>query len=341
MLNKTAPGLLLAFVVAVLAFQAAESPVMQRLGFSALTLSIIAGMVLGNTLYRHVARFCGDGIAFSKQAILRLGIILFGFKLTMSDIASVGWAGVGIDATVLSSTFLLAYWVGHKVLGMDRQSTILIGAGSAICGAAAVLATESVVKAHADRVAVAIATVVVFGTAAMFLWPAGYGLLRGYGISEHQFGVFTGSTIHEVAQAVVAGRSVGDEAMNTAVITKMIRVMMLAPFLTLLSAWQSRRSGSAAGQESDSAIAIPWFAILFLLVAAMNSLALFPSAWVRNLVRLDNLLLAIAMAALGMTTHIAAIRHAGVRPLLLALILFGWLIVGGALINTTLIRIFS
>ena len=331
-LAQKIPGLLLVLLLAVLAQFAAGLPLFSQLGLSALTIAIVGGMLLGNTLYPRLATHGHHGVTFAKGQILRLGIILFGFKLTFQDIAAVGISGIMIDACVLSSTFALAYWLGRRKLGLDEQSVILIGAGSSICGAAAILATEPVVKAHAEKVAVAVATVVVFGTLAMFLYPLLFSLTQALGVSEFAYGVFTGSTVHEVAQAVAAGRAVSEQAANSAVITKMIRVMMLAPFLLILSAWLGRRH--QAGSKEARRITIPWFALGFLAMAGFNSLHWLPQAWVAQLIALDNLLLAMAMGALGLTTHFSAIRRAGTKPMLLASALFGWLLVGGTLINS-------
>lgn len=331
-LTQKLPGLLLVLLLAGLAMLAANWPLCSQLGLSALTLAIVGGMLLGNTLYPRLATHSHHGVTFAKGQILRLGIILFGFKLTFQDIAAVGLTGILIDACVLTSTFALAYWLGRRKLGLDEHSVILIGAGSSICGAAAILATEPVVKAHAEKVAVAVATVVVFGTLAMFLYPLLFSLTQALGVSEFAYGVFTGSTVHEVAQAVAAGRAVSEQAANSAVITKMIRVMMLAPFLVILSAWLGRRHQS--GSTEARPITIPWFALGFLAMAGFNSLHWLPQAWVAQLIALDNLLLAMAMGALGLTTHISAIRRAGSKPMLLASALFGWLLVGGTLINS-------
>ena len=128
-------------------------------------------MVLGNTIYPHIWKSCDGGVLFAKQYLLRLGIILYGFRLTFSQIADVGISGIIIDVLTLSSTFLLACFLGQKVFGLDKHTSWLIGAGSSICGAAAVLATEPVVKAEASKVTVAVATVVIFGTVAIFLLP--------------------------------------------------------------------------------------------------------------------------------------------------------------------------
>ena len=331
-LRQHTPGLLLVLVLALGSLHAAALPWFSQLGLSALTIAIVGGMVLGNTLYPRIALPSHHGVTFAKGQILRLGIILFGFKLTFQDIAAVGISGILIDACVLTSTFLLAFWLGRRKLGLDEQSVILIGAGSSICGAAAILATEPVLKAHAEKVAVAVATVVVFGTLAMFLYPLLFSLVQTLGVSEFAYGVFTGSTVHEVAQAVAAGRAVSEQAATSAVITKMIRVMMLAPFLVILSTWLARRHQS--GSSEAGRITIPWFALGFLAMAAFNSLHWLPQAWVAQLIALDNLLLAMAMGALGLTTHFSAIRRAGTKPMLLASALFAWLLIGGTLINS-------
>ena len=123
-------------------------------------------MVLGNTAYPSMDTWAGHGVGFTKQRLLRLGIILYGLKITFQDVADVGWSGIAIDAAVLTSTFVLAWWMGTRVFGLDRSMALLIGAGSSICGAAAVMATEPVVRGRSQDVAVAISTVVVFGTRA-------------------------------------------------------------------------------------------------------------------------------------------------------------------------------
>jgi uncharacterized integral membrane protein (TIGR00698 family) len=343
-------GVALVALLALLALEIGRAPWLQANGISALTLAIVIGMLVGNTIYPRLAVAAAGGVAFSKQTLLRAGIILYGLRLTFQDIANVGIAGVIIDALVLSSTFALAWWAGIRVFGLDRKTALLIGAGSSICGAAAVMAAEPVVRGRAEQVTVAVSTVVVFGTLAIFLYPALYHLNAYHHfltVTPARYGVFAGSTIHEVAQVVAAGRAVTDAAANTAVITKMVRVMMLAPFLILLSTYLSRHPDRAAdtgpvcapNQLVESAtkrrIVIPWFALGFVAVAAFNSTLVLPRTLVRNAIALDTFLLAMAMAALGVTTQVSAIRTAGIKPLGLAALLFVWLIFGGLAINTT------
>ena len=346
------PGLALSGILAAAAIALGRIGWLQTHGFSALTLAIVLGMLVGNTVYPRFAAACGGGVNFSKQNLLRLGVVLYGLRLTVQDIGHVGLAGVATDALVLGSTFALACTIGIQWLGMDRKTAMLIGAGSSICGAAAVMAAEPVVKARAEQVTVAVATVVVFGTVAIFLYPLLFELNQHWQLvpgGADGFGIYIGSTLHEVAQVVAAARSVGPHAADTAVIAKMVRVMMLAPFLILLSAWLARddakrhvRLSHATGTRSPGGtqpapaktkLAVPWFAFAFVGVVLFNSLNLLPATVVAVTTEVDTFLLAMAMAALGLATHLSSIRKAGVKPLLLALVLFVWLVVGGALIN--------
>lgn len=331
------PGLLLVGGITALSIYGAGQPVIAGLGLSALTLAIIIGMIIGNVAYPAISSSCDAGVHLAKQKLLRLGIILYGFRLTFQQIADVGLSGIIIDALTLISTFFLACWLGKHIFKIDKQTTLLIGAGSSICGAAAVMAADPIVKSESGKVAVAVATVVIFGTIAMFLYPWLYRLDMNYQLlnfSDNQFGIYIGSTIHEVAQVVVAGGAISNDAGNSAVITKMIRVMMLAPFLLLLSGYlkQSSKSEEPA-QGQTTSIVIPWFAILFIAVAAFNSFDLLPHSIVNTLIDIDTIMLSMAMAALGLTTHVSAIRQAGIKPMLLAILLFIWLIIGGGFIN--------
>ena len=347
--QRMLPGLALSAALAAAAVSLGSISWLQDHGLSALTMAIVLGMLVGNTIYPRFATASGPGVNFSKQTLLRLGVVLYGLRLTVQDVGQVGLGGVAIDALVLGSTFALACWVGTRWLGMDRQTVMLIGAGSSICGAAAVMAAEPVVKGRAEQVTVAVATVVIFGTLSIFLYPMLFELNQHFNIiggGARGFGVYTGSTIHEVAQVVAAARSIGTDAADTAVIAKMVRVMMLAPFLIMLSAWLARdetrsaaKSGAAnpvqltSDKPQKTKLAIPGFAIGFVAVVLFNSLHLLPASVLPVITDIDTALLAMAMAALGLSTHLSAIRKAGFKPILLAMILFVWLVVGGALIN--------
>ncbi|WP_230658061.1 YeiH family protein [Psychrobacter sp. I-STPA10] len=311
------------------------------LGLSALTLAIVIGMILGNSLYPRLAPRLHEGVSFAKGQILRLAIIFYGFKLTLTQVASVGMPAIICDALVLISTFLLTYWLGVYLLKVDRKTTLLIGSGASICGAAAVIAAEPVIEAESHKVTIAVATVVVFGTLAMILYPVLYhtGWLLQW-LNPQQYGIYTGSSIHEVAQVVVAGNAINTDVGNTAVVTKMIRVMMLAPFLLVLSFVLTPKADNQATTKSTHTllnrlthVKVPWFAFIFIVVVILHTLFAAPESFISAMITIDNILLTMAMFALGLTTHMSAIKHAGIRPLLLGAIMFGWLIIGGGMIN--------
>jgi uncharacterized integral membrane protein (TIGR00698 family) len=330
--RKILPGLLLTAVLAALAVSLALLPALKNLGLSALPLGILGGILVGHTLFPRIAERAGPGVDIAKGYVLRLGIVLFGFRITFQQIGAVGMTGVLIDAAMVALTFGVAMLIGTRLLKLDRHTAMLIGAGSAICGAAAVMATEPVVRCQPHKVSVAIATVVIFGTLSMFVYPL---LFPHLGLSPQQFGVYAGSTIHEVAQVVAAGAGVGDAAAKTAVIEKMLRVMMLAPFLLLLSAALRKENSDCSGQAR---IIVPWFALLFIAASGINSLHLIGATATAVIAQADMFILAMAMSALGLRTHISAVRQAGVKPLILAALLFCFLSVGGYAVNTLVMR---
>jgi uncharacterized integral membrane protein (TIGR00698 family) len=327
-------GIALSGAVAGAGMAAASMPWARNLGLSALTLAIIFGMIAGNTIFPAIAPATESGVDFAKNKLLRAGIVLYGFRITFGQVAAVGWAGLAIDVLMIALTYTLAVNLGTRVFKLDRETSMLIGTGSSICGAAAVLAAEPVVRAPEHTVSVAVATVVVFGTLGMFLYPLLYPYL---GLSPQSYGVFAGSTIHEVAQVVAAGKAVSEAAAGTAVIEKMLRVMMLAPFLLLISRAHrpgegSRDAGSPAPLKRQP-VTVPWFAVLFIAACGVNSAVVLPPEVTKALINADTLLLAMAMAALGLRTHARAVRQAGVRPLMLAGALFCFLTVGGYGVN--------
>ncbi|MFK4000821.1 YeiH family protein [Psychrobacter namhaensis] len=310
-------------------------------GLSSLTLAILLGMVLGNTIYPSFADRLNVGVGFAKGQILRLAIMFYGFKLTLTQVSSVGMPAIMTDALVLTSTFLLTYWLGTRWLKVDKQTTLLIGSGASICGAAAVIAAEPVVKAEAHKVTIAVATVVVFGTIAMLLYPFLYhlGWMQPW-LNAEQYGIYTGSTIHEVAQVVVAGNAISTEVGDTAVVTKMIRVMMLAPFLLVLSfvLTTDNSDNTNVGDRPSlikriQQVKVPWFAFIFIAVVLVHTWVPMNAGLVRSMVMLDDVLLTMAMFALGLTTHLSAIKQAGIKPLILGAMMFAWLILGGGVIN--------
>ena len=362
----------------------------KQLRISPLIVGIVIGMAYANTLRRHVPSEWGPGITFCSKQVLRFGIVLYGFQVTLGDVLAVGLPALVVDVLVVTLTLVFGVLLG-KLLKMDSQTAMLTSVGSSICGAAAVLAAEPVVKGEPYKAAVAVSTVVIFGTLSMFLYPACY-RADVYDMDARQMGIYTGATLHEVAHVYGAGEAMNgtDELHDSAyermlavqtemneaveqyrlqypeaaaelkaaqqrictdcealvatmrgseesggqkvdikqpaVIVKMLRVILLAPVLIVLSFILSRRAQQTDGKAR---VQVPAFAVFFLLVIGFNSLNLLPVSCVSAIRSVDTFLLTMAMTALGVETSFDKFRKAGPKPFLLALMLFAWLVFGG------------
>tara|TARA_R110000850_G_scaffold277140_1_gene423467 strand:+ start:7596 stop:8462 length:867 start_codon:yes stop_codon:yes gene_type:complete len=286
--------------------------------------------------FQKYAHHFGQGVLLSKSMLLRLGIVLYGFRVSVQQVYDLGLPGITIGLLIVILTLFLAVLLGKKLFRLDNELSLLIGAGSAICGAAAILATESITKAGSEKVSVAVATVVIFGTISMFAYPLIFPFL---GMDVKNYGVFIGSTIHEVAQVVAAANAIGGVAAETAIIEKMFRVILLVPFLFMLLILGGTPTNATA-HKGVKKIPVPWFAVFFLLVIGINSVWQPPSHIIAAIIKIDDFLLAMAMVSLGLSTHFASIRRVGAKPFGLAAMLFIFLTAGGYAINLTVNNIF-
>ncbi len=323
-------GILLIALFSCAAFYIGGAKFFQDLSFSPMIIGIVLGMLYANSLRNHLPETWVPGIQFCSKKILRLGIILYGFRLTFQDVMAVGTAGIMIDAIIVTVTILGGIAIG-RLLKMDRDIALLTSIGSGICGAAAVLGAEATMRTQPYKTAVAVATVVIFGTIAMFVYPIAYrsGILA---LSPDEMGIYAGSTLHEVAHAVGAGNAMGENIANVSIIVKMIRVMLLVPVLLILGYWIALSARKSNTSAEKGKVAIPWFAIGFLAVIGFNSFGLLPQNIVDAINYIDTFLLTMAMAALGAETSIDKFKKAGAKPFILAAILFVWLISGGWLL---------
>lgn len=327
-------GILLIALFSCAAFYISELSFVQRLSFSPLIVGIILGMLYANSLRNRLPETWVPGILFCSKKILRLGIILYGFRLTFQDVMAVGLPAILIDAIVVVTTICGGVLIG-KWMKMEKEIALLTSVGSGICGAAAVLGAESTIKSKPYQTAVAISTVVIFGTISMFLYPVLY--RNGvFSLTAEQMGIYTGATLHEVAHVVGAGNAMGTEISDVGIIVKMIRVIMLVPVLLVISYSVARScikaAGGTAGQSGAAKIAVPWFALGFLAVIGFNSFDLLPAPAIDFINGFDTFLLTMAMTALGAETSIEKFKKAGAKPFILALFLYVWLVVGGYLI---------
>lgn len=329
-------GVLLIALFSFSAFYIAEFQFVKDLSFSPLIVGIILGMLYANSLRNHLPETWVPGILFCTKQVLRAGIVLYGFRLTFQSVIAIGIPAILIDVIIVGATIGLGILFG-KLLKMDKDLALLTATGSAICGAAAVLGAEPVVKSEPHKTAVAVSTVVIFGTLSMFIYPVMYraGILD---LTPEQMGIYTGSTLHEVAHVVGAGNAMGKDISDAAIIVKMIRVMLLAPVLVIMSFALARTAvkaaanglkGKGAATVKRGKITIPWFAFGFLAVIGFNSFDLLPHAVVDGINNVDTFMLTMAMTALGTETSIEKFKKAGAKPFVLALMLYVWLLVGG------------
>lgn len=346
---NTLHGILLIALFSFAAFYIAGFPVVKRLSFSPLIVGIVLGMLYANSLRNKLPETWVPGIRFCTKQLLRWGIVLYGFRLTLTEVAAVGIPAVAVDLVIVTVTIFGGVLLG-RLLKIDRDTALMTSTGSAICGAAAVLGAEPVVKCEGYKTAIAVSTVVIFGTLSMFLYPLMYrmGLLDA--LTDTGVAVYTGSTLHEVAHVAGAGNAMDPtDALGiagTATITKMIRVMMLAPVLVVMGFVLGRRKSSGTRKEK-SKITVPWFAFGFIGIICLNSLLqyLFGVESVREIPLngaieyADTFLLTMAMTALGTETSIDKFRQAGAKPFVLAGLLYVWLVAGGYFVTKYLVGI--
>ena len=317
--------------ISVTAFLLARMPSVSRWGLSALTIAIVLGALIGNIAHRLIAGPGTEpGFHFAQKTLLRVGVALYGLNLSLAQIIQVGPAAIVADLFVVVSTMMIGWWVGRRWLGMDRDTVLLASAGSSICGAAAVVATESVLGSAPHKTSAAVGQVVLFGSLAMLVYPL---LYAGFDIGRGAFGIYVGSTVHEVAQVVAVGKTIGGATAETAVVVKMIRVMMLAPFLIIIGRMFGNGTG-AAGRPRP-----PAFALAFIAIALVHPYLGIPAPVLGALRMFDVMLLATAMAALGLDTTVRKLRLAGKEAVSLGAILFAYLVVGGGLANWAIQRL--
>ncbi|KIS03531.1 YeiH family protein [Paucilactobacillus wasatchensis] len=296
----------------------------------ALVISLILGMLL--QLYQPAIKSAKLGIGFISNKFLRLGIILLGFKLNLIDLAHAGIKTILLAMVIVTCTIILTYNIARK-FGVDSQLAILAASGTGICGAAAVMGISPQIKVapgkeeqkREDEV-LAVAIVAILGTVFTLIEIGIKPLLH---MTPTQFGVMTGGSLHEIAHAVAAGGAGGPVSLDTAIITKLSRVLMLAPAALIIGIWYQHKNKQVESIGRQK-LPIPWFMAGFILASVIGTfipLGVTVLAW---LVKLAYVVLGMAMAALGMSVNFNVIIHRGRNALLAAscasVVLLGFMI---------------
>lgn len=298
-------GILLTFGIAIIASVLAKIPFLSVMG--QLVIAIIIGMI-----WRAVIGLNDGsklGVTFSSKRLLKVGIILLGMRLNLLDIYHAG-AKVFLIAVIHIIFTLVVVYVIAKMLHVKKEISVLTACGTAICGAAAVVAIAPQVKAKEEEVAVSATNVAILGTLFTLLYTSIYPFLS---MSSEAYGVWTGGTLHEVAHVIAAANVGGEEAMNQAIIMKLTRVALLVP-VALLIGYLFQRKESGSRQKGQTVSIIPWFIFGFLLMSGVHTLGIVSEQVATNIVNIAYVLLAMAMAGLGLQVEFKALRKIGIRP---------------------------
>lgn len=307
MLNKKViPGILFTSALAYICLGIPKVSFLSQLHINSLIIAIALGMLIKNCV--HLPAFLEPGIQYSFKKILRFAIILLGFKLSLGDVGQIGGKGVFLVIVVTGATLFFTMWLGKR-MGIDHRLAVLIGAGSSICGASAIAAVAPVIDAEDQDITFAVATVTIFGTLAMFLYPVFYHIFQ---LPNLLYAVWAGSSIHEVAQVVAAGFAAGEKAGEYATLIKLTRVLLVIPTVLFLGFSAARKDGGGRFFQKGT---FPWFVFGFCVVVFINSFSWFSPEMVASLITVDNFLLTVAMAGLGLGSDFSKMRTAGLKPL--------------------------
>lgn len=296
----------------------------------ALVISLILGMLF--QFYRPAIEQAEVGIGFISNKFLRLGIILLGFKLNLIDLAHAGVKTILFAMFIVSGVIFLTYNIARK-LGVSKRLAILTASGTGICGAAAVMGISPQIKVskeeeaakHNDEV-LAVAIVAILGTVFTLIEIAIKPLLH---MSPTQFGVMAGGSLHEIAHAIATGGAGGPVSLSAAIITKLSRVLLLAPAALVIGIWYQRQEPATDGKKGK--LPIPWFMAGFLLASLIGTFVPMPATLLAMLVKLAYIVLGMAMAALGMSVNFKAFlssgRNAVIAALSASIVLLGFTII--------------
>ena len=303
--RQCAPGFMASAVVAAAATFLSEhykAPVM--------LFALLLGMAMG---FLATEGQCKPGIEFTAREILRLGVALLGMRITFSQIAALGWQPVVLVLLSVVITILLAMVVA-RAMGFQTLFGLLTGGATAICGASAALALSASLPAHPGKEKATLFTVIgvsALSTLAMIVYPMVVSALH---LSPSEAGVFLGGTIHDVAQVVGAGYGMSQETGDTATVVKLMRVAMLLPVIAFASLVTRLRGAQDDGKRPPI---LPWFAVGFVLLAALNSTGWVAAAVQGGANELSRWCLVIAISALGMKTQLKELATVGIKPIVL------------------------
>lgn len=310
-------GLLLCIGVTLLAWLGARYTALAQYGMGFLPLAIFLGMLTSNLVQLDLQGPAKRGIQTAKGPLLKTGIALFGFQLSVLDMVHLGWTGVMAAAVIVGSTLYFALRWG-AALGLDRSLSILVGVGSAICGGAAIAATQSVLQGKPQHNAASLGVAVVFGTLGMFLLPW---VFKHFHLHQNEVGLWIGLSVHELGHVVAGAALVGQDASGSALLIKMLRVACLMPVMVWLTTYTLPESTPATSCPS-----VPPFLWAFAAGVLVNSSGVLHPQIHSALVQASQIALAMGLTSLGLSTKFADLKSTPWKVWLLGLMLWAHLL---------------
>ena len=307
-MRSIVPGLLVAIAVATVArLVTGLLPSIVAEVSVALLLGIVVASVAGPRL-----RPLEPGLRFAAQRVLRLGIVLLGARLSLVEIVRIGLPATGLIVVTMAASFAIVL-VAARLVRIEGRLAVLIAVGSAVCGNTAIVATAPVIGARAREVAYAVATITLFGTLAVFLYPA---IGRALALPQPSFGLWAGVAVHDTSQVIATGAAYGPQALDVATVVKLIRNALMAPLLLVIAtAWAARRHEAAGRTARGVRHALPLFVLGFLALAGLRTVGVIDQGQAVTLDLVARSLILVALAAVGMSIHVGELRETSWRPL--------------------------
>ena len=308
-------GIILTLILAILAGQIAKLPFFSIMGI--MIISILLGMSWKSLM--GTQSNAAIGIGFSSKILLRAGIILMGLRLNLELIASAGLSIILIDSIVIVFTLVIMIWLG-KILSVDKHLSALIAVGTAVCGAAAIVAVAPLIKGKKEYTALAVAVIAILGTIGalgyIFLYPV-------LDMEPYFYGVMVGATLQELAHVIAAAIPGGPVSSEIAVLVKLGRVSLLIPTALVLGYLFSKNAANEGNDKKGiKKLPIPWFIFGFLAMSMVNTFQWIPAALTTTLIDSSVYLLSMAMAGLGLSINFSDFKRVGFKPVLLGVLGF-------------------
>ena len=318
-------GILLTAALAIIAGILADLPFLSVMGV--MIISIILGMGWKGAV--GVSADSVSGITFSSKYLLRAGIILMGLRLNIDSIISAGVSIILTDVAVIAFTLVVMMYIG-KLLSVDRHLSALIAVGTAVCGAAAIVAVAPLIGAKKELTAISVAFISIMGTIVTIFYTFLYPVL---GLDPYHYGLLTGATLHELAHVIAAAVPGGEVSSDTALLVKLGRVALLIPVALILGIlFNTHNSNSPKQKQKLKDLPIPWFIFGFLIMCLVNTTGILSAEFTQILISVSIFLLSMAMAGLGLGVNFSEFKKLNQKVLItgivgsLALVVLGFLI---------------